>query len=76
MPKLKTHSGAKKRFKWSATGKLMHKGAGLRHGLSKRSQDMKRAARRMQPMDPCDVQVIRHFLPYGRKKRAAKRSTS
>nr|WP_076388924.1 50S ribosomal protein L35 [Vaginimicrobium propionicum] len=31
MPKMKTHSGAKKRFKVSGTGKLMHKRAGKAH---------------------------------------------
>jgi len=31
MPKTKTHSGAKKRFKVTGTGKLVHKQAGKRH---------------------------------------------
>ena len=38
MPKVKTHSGAKKRFKVSATGKVLHKQAGKRHNLGRKSQ--------------------------------------
>ncbi|MCL1841184.1 MAG: 50S ribosomal protein L35, partial [Propionibacteriaceae bacterium] len=33
MPKMKTHSGAKKRFKVTGTGKLVHKGAGKGHHM-------------------------------------------
>src|SRR5689334_13017013 len=39
MPKLKTKSGAKKRFKFSARGKLKHGQAGKRHGMIKRSNE-------------------------------------
>lgn len=38
MPKVKTNSGAKKRFRVTATGKLKHKQAGKRHNLGKKSQ--------------------------------------
>jgi large subunit ribosomal protein L35 len=38
MPKIKTHSGAKKRFKVTGTGKVLHKQAGKRHNLGKKSQ--------------------------------------
>ena len=37
MPKLKTKSGAKKRFKVTATGKVLHAQRGKRHGMIKRS---------------------------------------
>ena len=37
MPKLKTKSGAKKRFKVTATGKVMHAQRGKRHGMIKRT---------------------------------------
>lgn len=37
MPKMKTNSSAKKRFKVSATGKVLHKQAGKRHNLGKKS---------------------------------------
>jgi large subunit ribosomal protein L35 len=38
MPKVKTNSSSKKRFKVSATGKIKHKKAGKRHNLDKKSQ--------------------------------------
>jgi len=44
MPKMKTHSGAKKRFKVTATGKLVHKGAGKGHHMEVKSS---RQARRI-----------------------------
>ncbi len=46
MPKLKTHKGAKKRFRVSATGKLIRKKAGKKHLLSHKSGQRKRRLRR------------------------------
>ena len=37
MPKMKTHSGAKKTFRLTGTGKIMHKRAGKRHLLEHKS---------------------------------------
>ena len=37
MPKMKTKSGAKKRFRFTATGKVKHGVVGKRHGMSKRA---------------------------------------
>ena len=37
MPKMKTHSGAKKRFRVTGTGKIMHERAGKRHLLERKS---------------------------------------
>src|SRR5262249_10579746 len=45
MPKLKTKSGAKKRFKVSATGKVMHAQRGKRHGMIKRTKKQIRQLR-------------------------------
>lgn len=42
MPKLKTHSGTKDRFKVTKTGKVMHGSAGGNHLLSKKSKARKR----------------------------------
>lgn len=42
MPKIKTSSGAKKRFKVTATGKLLRKQGMLSHNLGKKSQKRKR----------------------------------
>ena len=38
MPKLKTKSGAKKRFKVTATGKVLYQQSGKRHGMIKRTK--------------------------------------
>jgi large subunit ribosomal protein L35 len=63
MPKLKTHSGAKKRFKITANGKVKAQHAGKRHGLRKRTQQMKRNARGTKVLFKTDGDnVIRHLL--------------
>ena len=43
MPKQKTHSGAKKRFKVPGSGKLMRQRAGMRHNLEVKSSKRKRS---------------------------------
>ncbi len=66
MPKLKTHSGCKKRFRQTATGKVIMGQAFKRHNMRKRSKDMKREARGTTIMKKCDAKVIcRNYLPYG-----------
>ncbi len=66
MPKMKTKSGAKKRFKLTASGKVKFKAANKRHGLINRPQQMKRQSRRMEVMaEPDAKKVIRFFLPNG-----------
>lgn len=66
MPKLKTKSGVKKRFRLTGTGKVIMAQAGKRHGMRKRSQDMKRTARGTTMMASCDAKIIkRNFIPYG-----------
>ena len=45
MPKMKTKSGAKKRFKVTATGRILVAQAGKRHGMIKRSTKFIRQAR-------------------------------
>ena len=42
MPKMKTHSGAKKRFRLTGTGKIMHERAGKRHLLEHKSSRVTR----------------------------------
>ncbi len=65
MPKLKTKSGAKKRFRLTGTGKVRMNPALKRHGLSKRSQKMKRKARGSRIMAAVDAKIVkRYFLPY------------
>ncbi len=63
MPKMKTHSGAKKRFKVTGGGKVKAAKAGRRHGLRKRTSKMKRDARGTHVLFQTDGEnVMRHFL--------------
>jgi len=67
MPKLKTKSSAKKRFKFTATGKVKSTQAMKRHNLSQRSGRTIRGRRGMDIMDPSDAPRISVFMPYGSK---------
>lgn len=64
MPKLKSKSGAKKRFHATATGKVQANFACKRHMLRRRSQKMKRNARGTMVLDSCDAKMVRSYLPY------------
>ena len=65
MPKLKTKSGAKKRFKLTATGKIKAGVAGKRHRLISHSAKYIRQQRGTKVMCASDSRIIRTFLPYG-----------
>ncbi len=65
MPKLKTKSGAKKRFRLTATGKVRRQQAGKRHGMIKRSKTQIRNLRGTTTASAPDAKVIKKFLPYG-----------
>ena len=62
MPKLKTKSSFKKRFKITATGKVRFYSACLRHGTSKRPQKMKRTNRGSQIMAPQDAKFVKRYF--------------
>ncbi len=64
MPKLKSKSGAKKRFSATGSGKLRSNFAKKRHNLRRRSQKMKRNARGTQVMADADARIVRSYLPY------------
>ena len=64
MPKLKTKSGAKKRFSLTATGKVKGSPVFLSHNLRKRSQKMKRQARGTMLLQDCDARIVKQFIPY------------
>jgi large subunit ribosomal protein L35 len=66
MPKMKTKSGAKKRFKFTATGKIKCQQAGKRHGMIKRSNKFVRNARGTTILSEADAQIVRKFMPYQR----------
>ncbi len=65
MPKLKTKSGAKKRFKITATGKLKAGVAGKRHRLISHNSKYIRQQRGTKVMSAADATIIRKYLPYG-----------
>ena len=64
MPKLKTKSGAKKRFKLTATGKVKVAQAGKCHGMIKRSNKFLRSARGTTTLSAQDARIVKKFLPY------------
>jgi large subunit ribosomal protein L35 len=62
MPKQKTHSGAKKRFKVTGSGKIMKQGAGMRHNLEKKSSEKTRRLNREIVLAPADAKNIKKLL--------------
>ena len=65
MPKMKTKSSVKKRFKITATGKVKAQQAGKRHGMIKRSRSFIRKARGTTVLCDADARIIKQFMPYG-----------
>jgi large subunit ribosomal protein L35 len=66
MPKMKTKSGAKKRFKITGTGKVMSAHAGKRHGMIKRTNKQIRHHRGTRVMFKTDGEVVKkNWLPNG-----------
>lgn len=66
MPKMKTKSGAKKRFSFTATGKVKAAQAGKRHGMRKRSNRFIREARGTSVLCAADQGIVKQFMPYGK----------
>ena len=64
MPKLKTKSSAKKRFKISAKGKVISSQAGKRHGMIKRTNSQIRKQRGTTVMSKQDSQIVKSYMPY------------
>ncbi len=67
MPKLKTKSSAKKRFSFTATGKVKTPQSGKRHNLTQKSQKRIRNLRGTTIMDESDQHRIKTAMPYGSK---------
>jgi large subunit ribosomal protein L35 len=65
MPKVKTKSSVKKRFKITATGKVLAGPGNKRHNLSARSQKAIRSNRRHQTLTPMDARTVKQWAPYG-----------
>jgi len=65
MPKMKTKSGAKKRFKVTGTGKVMYAQSGKRHGMIKRTKKQIRNLRGTAVMFKADGEKVKkYFLPF------------
>ncbi|NLB46760.1 MAG: 50S ribosomal protein L35 [Microbacteriaceae bacterium] len=62
MPKQKTHSGAKKRFKVTGSGKLVKQQAGMRHNLEVKASKRKRRLNADQVLSPADVKQAKKLL--------------
>ncbi|WP_308468420.1 50S ribosomal protein L35 [Rathayibacter soli] len=62
MPKQKTHSGAKKRFKVTGSGKIMKQQSGMRHNLELKSSDRKRRLNQEVVLSKADTKVAKKLL--------------
>ena len=66
MPKQKTKSGAKKRFRFTANGHVKVGQAGKRHGMIKRSNKFIRQARGTTILTAADEKIVKTYMPYHR----------
>ena len=64
MPKLKTKSSAKKRFRLTAKGKVKMPQAGKRHGMIKRTNSQIRKQRGTTIMSKQDSKIVKSYMPY------------
>jgi len=64
MPKLKTHKGAKKRFSFTANGKIKRMQAGKSHILTKKSKKRKRSLRQPTLVVKEEFKRLKKLLPY------------
>jgi len=66
MPKMKTKSAAKKRFKVTANGHVVAAAAGKRHGMIKRTKKFIRDARGTMVLSDQDAKIVKSYMPYDR----------
>lgn len=62
MPKQKSHSGAKKRFKVTGSGKVVKQGAGMRHNLERKASKLTRRLNKDRVIAPADAKVIKKLI--------------
>lgn len=62
MPKQKTHSGSKKRFKVTGSGKIMHERSNRRHLLEVKSSKRTRRLAGTTELAPADVKKVKRLL--------------
>jgi large subunit ribosomal protein L35 len=65
MPKMKTHRGAAKRFKLTASGKVKRSKAYASHILTSKERKRKRNLRQSALVNKSDQDRIKKLLPYG-----------
>ena len=66
MPKMKTKSSTKRRFKVTAKGRVLAQQAGKRHGMIKRSKKFIRNARGTTTLSDQDARIVKSYMPYAR----------
>lgn len=66
MPKMKTHSGAKKRFSLTGTGKIKRKHAYKRHILTKKTTKQKRHLGGSTLVDETNLSLVKRMLTIGK----------
>jgi len=64
MPKIKTHSSSKKRFKLTATGKVKRAKANKSHILTKKTTKRKRNLRKTTVASEANAATVRKMIPY------------
>ena len=64
MPKLKTKSSAKKRFRFTSRGKIKMPQSGKRHSMIKRSNSQIRKQRGTTIMSKQDTKIVKSYMPY------------
>jgi large subunit ribosomal protein L35 len=62
--KLKTHRGARKRFKITATGKIIRMHSGKRHLLGTKAAKLMRKLKKLTQVNKRDVPAVRQMMPY------------
>ena len=66
MPKLKTKSSVKKRFKISSSGKVLISHVGKRHGMSKRSNSFIWSTKGTRVLSESASGIVKSMMPYGK----------
>ena len=64
MPKLKTKSSVKRRFRLTASGKVRANPASRRHFLRRRSKKMKRQSKGTMILAAVDARIVKSYMPY------------
>jgi large subunit ribosomal protein L35 len=67
MPKLKTHKGAKSRFKITGSGKIMRTRGPKSHLRTAKSKRVRAKLAEMVPLNPADRKRISRLIPFGTK---------